>query len=369
MITIKNVKTLDGQTTDVRIPSSREYTLEAKGQLLMIPGVIDSHISFGSPIGEEWPLAIESAIGGGITTVLDIPTKDSPSGSQQELLEKKRLVDKGLSDLNVPLQYFMYRKSNSKYVEEMGLEKSLIKGSLIHLTSEDRLNEEEWIRIFQMSAWHDLPVVINSQNENTIEEAGVKQPNATLLDKAIHYAEKQNARLYVLNVATRDELDLIQQARFRSLLIYAETTPQHLFPRHASQADFLWDSLNSGAIETVGSGYHVEVPHQEKLSLEEGNFDFLNPIFLLPLLLSAYHEGKITLENIVRLTRANLYDIFRLENDKDVVLIDLEKEHTAQRVMKQNSIEIKLKGWPVYTIVKGQIFTSSKLGCHLTHVE
>lgn len=371
MITIKNVRTLDGQTTHIQISSPIDYTLEAKSRLLMLPGVIDSHISLGSPNRENWVFAIESAVRGGVTTLVDIPSQDLPSGSKQELLEKKRLVNKRLSDLNLPLHYFMYSKGNSEYVEEMGLEKSLILGSLILLTPDHPLlDDKAWNRIFQMAAWQDLPVVINAKGENAWQEAGFKQSDETLLDKAIYYAERQNTRLYVLNVATKDELDLIQQARSKSLLVYAETTPQHLFPHNGSKADFLWDALDNGVIETIGSGYHVDAEGEERLLGRGGNFSFSNPLFLLPLLLTAYSEGKIRLENLVRATRANLYDIFNLESkDEDVVLVDLEEETVVQRVHKNSFIDMKLKGWPVYTIVNRHVFSSSKDGYHLAHVK
>ncbi len=370
MIIIKNVKTLDGQTRDVQIHSSRDYVLDAKGRLLMLPGLIDSHISIGSPHQNNWSFIIESIMRGGITTILDSPFLDLPNESVSDLIEKKKLVDKQLAQLNIPLRYFMYSKGNSEYVEEMGLEKTFIQGSMILLTPDHQaVDDSAWNRLFQRAAWEDFPVVVNSRNENTWPQAKFKRADETLLDKAIHYAEKQNTRLYILNVATREEIELIQQARSRALLIYAETTPQHLFPIDASQADFLWDALNSGVIEIVGSGYQHEVQNQERLLYQDGNFDFLDPLFLLPLLLTAYHEGKTTIENIVRLTRANLYDIFKLENNEDIVLVDLEEEQIAQRTSKDRSIEMKLKGWPLYTIMNGEIFTFSKTGSHLTRVE
>jgi dihydroorotase len=302
--------------------------------------------------------------------VLDSPSPDLPCENKQDLMQKRENVDQHLLDLHIPLHYLLYNKGNSKYIDEMGVEKSLIIGSMIVLTPDhEALEERFWNRIFQMAAWEDLPIVINSRDENSWQHAKFKGPDETLLEKAIYYAESQNARLVVLNIATPDELDLIEQARDRSLLIYAETTPLHLFPQEPSRVDFLWDALQRGAIDIIGSGYRSDVQDQERLLWSGENFDFSNPVFLLPLLLSAYHEGKMTLENIVRVTRGNLHDIFSLEKkDIDLVLIDLEEEHVVQRVSKNQSIEMKLKGWPVYTIVKGEIFTPSKGGVHLTHV-
>lgn len=368
MITIKNVKTLDGQITDLRIPSPLNQNLDGEGRLFLFPTCIDPHISLGSPKRENWLFGVESAIRGGISTLLDIPSKDAPSASKQELQQKKQEVDKQLSHLKVPLHYYPYVKSNSKHVEDLGSQKQLTMGSLILLGQDDYvLDDSAWDRIFQIAAWEDLPVIINARNENAWQHARFVDPHESLLEKAIHYAERQNTRLYVFNIAKEEELKLIQDARARSLLIYAETTPQHLFSKDSSKTDLLWEALNNGTIESIGTGWSVEEQEQERLIWRGSNFDFLNPIFFLPFLLTAYHEKKITLENIVRLTRVNFYDIFKLDReDKDFVLVNLEREEAIQRVDKNQTQEIKLKGWPEYTIIKESIFKSSPGGYHLT---
>ena len=83
---------------------------------------------------------------------------------------------------------------------------------------------------------------------------------------------------------------------------------------------------------------------------------------MLPLLLNAYNEKKISLDKIVSLCRLNIQDIFNLPPNNDVVLVDLDK---SQEVRNEN-LKTKcgwspftgrvLKGWPVYTILKGQVF-------------
>jgi dihydroorotase len=358
MIIIHNVKTLDGQTGSVQLSSPKETVLDGENRLLLMPGLIDSHISCGPPDQDQWKFIIESAVRGGVTTLLDVPTSDLICENKKNVEKKREQIEKRLSELNIPLGYFFYGNSHADCIEEIGSEKNLIMGSLLLLTSEQsQLDDTSWDRIFQLAAWEDLPVVINSRNENLWKEAKFKNRGETLLEKAIYFAEKQNTRLYVMNVSTKEELDLINKARAKSLLIYAETTPQHLFPSEQSRADFLWEAINMGRIETIGSGYPAGEIRQERIVYQGKNHDLLNPFFLLPQLLTAFHEGKISLEKIVQLTRVNLYDIFKLERkDQNVVLIDLEKEEVIQKVSGENSVEIKLKGWPVCTIIKGQIF-------------
>jgi dihydroorotase len=370
MITIKNVKTLDNQIKDYTIPSLHDHTIEAGGKLLLLPGLVDPHISFGSINGENrnWDLAISSAIRGGLTTVIEIPNQHIPCNNQENLEKKRQLIDKRLSHLQIPLHYFLYANADLEEVEGIGLSKKLMKGIVIQLdpNKKEELNDQ-WDRVFQMAAWENLPIIVNSCNENTREEFKIWGHHETLLEKAIYYAERQNTRLYILNVATQKEIDLIQEARRRSLLIYAETTPQHLFQQDISKSDCLWKALSEGVIETLGSGYNADHPGKERALFRGGNFSFLDPIFFLPLLLTARQEGKISIEQIVRLTKFNIHNICEIPETHDVVLVDLEKEEIVQKIEEKHTINMTLIGWPIYTIVQGNVFSSPKIGYHLIH--
>lgn len=343
MITIQNVKTLDGETRIVNIQSAKDHFLKADN-LTLFPGVIDPHITCGPVDSEQWLLTIESAIKGGLTGLLDIPSLKFHFDNMKDLEEKEKHASKRLSELKIPLRYLVYGTANLE--GDPTSKKSYILGSIIVLNENSlALDDQKWNRIFQLAAWEDLPVIINSQNEN-------------LLSKALSFAQKQDTRLYVLNVHSQVELDMITNARKRMMLIYAETTPQYLFPPDGSEVDFLWDALKKGIIETIGSGYSAIDSSEAKILMDGKEYDYLNPHFLLPRLLTASSQGKISLENIVRATRVNLLDVLKIERkDQDCVLVDMNKEKTIQIMQNGKSIEKKWKGWPVYTIIKGEIFT------------
>lgn len=357
MITIKNVKTLDGEISHVNITSSINQNLDAHGRLLILPALIDPHISLGSSENEFWQADIESVLRGGFSTILDIPSKESHHEGVEKSIQRKANLEKNLSNLNLSLNYFSYFNVNSTPLEELNSPLRPWLGCLLFFEPEDPpLSDQMWNTIFQMSAWKDLPLVINSRQESTWQSPKFKDFKESLLEKAIYYAERQNTRLYVLNISTKEELALLRYGRSKSLLIYAETTPQHLFPIQTSQADFLWEAINNGEIETIGSGFKSDTHPPEKVIWHEKNMNFLNPTFLLPLLLSAYKQEKISIENIVRLTRVNFYDIFKLDRkDESFVLVDLERDETIQRKDQSRMSKITLTGWPEYVIVKGNL--------------
>jgi len=213
------------------------------------------------------------------------------------LEERNHKIAKNLLDLEIPLNYFnyvSYSRRNLEKIDQLGKEKQLIKGVVIHLDDEKRETlDDYWEDLFQLAAHEDIPIVINSNNENS------KSPlvkDKTLLEKAISYVEKFSNRLYVLNVATKKEIDLIQEARKKALLVYAETTPYHLFHGDSSKESHLWEALNNNVIEAIGSGHSFNQQDQDRVLYSGGNFSLSDPIFFLPFLLTAVNEKKITIE-------------------------------------------------------------------------
>lgn len=352
MITIKNVKTLLDKIEDFTIPSVAEHIIDAKSKLLLLPGLIDPHISFGPINCEQWEQEVSTAIQSGITTAIEIP---APSENQTNLEQKRKAIDEKLTELQLPLQYFLYASANSNEIESLGLFKKLIKAIVINVDRNKTQLFDKWDTIFQMAAWEDLPIIINSTNEKPTSEKKLIDQE-TVLENAIHYAEKQNTRLYVFDVATQTQINIIENARKKSLLIYAETTPHYLFGENKNETESLWEAINSSVIETIGSGNFAR-----DLNVSKHHLNLDSVTFFLPLLLNAYHEKRISLEKIVHITRTNICDILNIEKKlKDVILVDLEKVKSVQAYNQNELINIKLKGWPIYTIVQGQVFSCLK---------
>lgn len=362
MIRLKNVKTLAGGIENFNIPSSKDYQLDGGNKLVLIPGVIDPHISFGPIETNHWNLAIHSAIQGGVTTAVVIPDETISLHTKKHLKEKNKKVEKAILDLGISfnhLDYLIYSKENLPEIDHLCTEKELIKAILIRL--EKPVNETldlKWDNLFRLAAQEDIPLVINSNHENSEKN----EKGKSLLEEAIALTEKWSNRLYVLNVSSKNEIDLIQKARRNSLLIYAETTAEHLFFEDLTQSDLLFSSINQEIIETIGSGFTTKIDNERYLELDGKKFSFSDPTFLLPLLLNAAYQKKLTLEKLVSLTSLNIQNIFEINKNFDFVLVDLEKETPLRKHINGKIEEVTLRGWPVYTIVKGHLFSSSKNG-------
>jgi dihydroorotase len=358
MINIKNTRTLDGKITDVIIPSKDQQTLDAKGELLLFPGLIDPHIWFGNPVQNlAWSTAINSSLNGGFTTAIELPSPDNPRTSLEQLNSHSRLSSKFFTDLHNPLRYFQYATGSQLETNDFGQIRKSVKGVIISVHSHEEL-DESWNEFFQHAAWEDLLVVINTKGENLSGPHSNAQAKS-LLEKAIEHAERNSTRLCVFNVTTTQELNLIAKARDRELLVYAETTPKQLFDNSGSpSADHLWQAIEDRLIDMIGSGYNA-VWSTEKPLIEEEYFSPWNPQYILPLLLQAHAKGKISLERIVQTACSNPEAIFEFNRELDFVLVDPEKEQNIEIIENGSLQRLKLRGTVVHTIVQGHILTAN----------
>src|SRR3954469_14422263 len=88
------------------MPSSKRV-IEAKGRHVL-PGAIDSHVHFRAPgydYKEDWQTGTGAAARGGVTTVLEMPNTNPPTGTlealklKQAIAAKQAYVDYGIYGL------------------------------------------------------------------------------------------------------------------------------------------------------------------------------------------------------------------------------------------------------------------------------
>jgi dihydroorotase len=402
MLKIKNVKTLEGTVIDFALASQQDQVLDAKGTLTMLPALIDPHVHFrvpGTTHKEDWNHAAKAAIAGGVTTVFDMPN-NFPSCTTKNCLEEKiHLIEKQLEEVKIPLRYHLYLGADQNSIEEIGKCNKQIIGVKIYMGSStgDLLmtDNQALDDVFRIAAQENLIVSVHAEDEEIIHsnkcKYDTKDPSVhskirdrtaaiKAVNQALSLAEKYNNRLAILHVSTKEELGLIKEAKKKELLVFCEVTPHHLFMsendylslgtkaqvnpplRTIEDQKALWKGIEDGTVDMIGSDH---APH----TLEEKSKPYgIAPSgipgieTMLPLLLNAYNEKKITLEKIIQLTSLNIKNIFELKPNDDLVLVDL---NMSKKVI-DSQLKTKcgwspfagrhLKGWPVYTILKGRIF-------------
>lgn len=402
MIEIKNAKNLDGKTVDRQIASSEAKIIDANG-LTLLPGLIDPHVHFRTPgleHKENWMSAAQAAVRGGITTVFDMPNTQPPTTTQERLFEKKLLIDSQLKEVGIPLRYGLYFGADKNHFDEIHKCKADIVAIKVFMgssTGELLMDDDSSLHaIFSLAKSFDLMIAVHAEDEGLIhrrKELFIGQTDPAVHSKlrsrdvaieatkrAIALSQLYKTRLYLLHISTKEEVEIIAQAKKEKAPIFAEATPHHLFLTEESYQKFgtkvqmnppirtledteaLWKGIVNGTIDTIGSDH---APH----TLEEKSKPYgLAPSGIpgiettLPLMLDAHLKGRIALPQIVRLMRERILEIFRLPSNDDCVLVDLSQvkkvEDSALKTRAGWSPYAgwELKGWPVYTIVNGRVY-------------
>lgn len=353
----------DGTIADItndRVTCTNYFDASGK---VVIPGMIDCHVHFREPgltYKEDFLTGSRAAVAGGVTTVLDMPNTLPPTTTVELLEEKRELAKKSI------VNYGFHFGAAMDNVEEIRKAKNIASAKIYLNESTGKLmiEDDEVLK----GIFHAAKMVsVHAEEEKVL--------------RAINLIKETKNRLYLCHLSTAKELSYLK--KYLKGKVYAEVTPHHLFltesddkdgftkmqPTLKTRADqeVLWKALNSGLIDTVASDHAphtVEEKKQEKIAYGVPGVETT-----LPLLLNAVNENRITLERMVELCSQNPARIFGIYNkgfirkgfDADLVIVDLnlvKEVRNAELFTKCGWSPFngwKLKGWPVATIINGQL--------------
>jgi len=205
------------------------------------------------------------------------------------------------------------------------------------------------------------------------------------------FARDSNCVLYFAHIGSRRALEQINEEKKNGTKILTETCPHYLTLSHEKQegylakvmppvrskedVSFVWNTINQNQIDTIATDH---VANQLKFKLD-GNtvWDALAGfpsigVSLSLLLSEGVNKNRITISQLTNLTSLNAAKIFGMypakgslepNSDADITLVDLKKEHKATSELFGGFSDYtvyqdwKLKGWPVKTIVRGEIMS------------
>lgn len=203
------------------------------------------------------------------------------------------------------------------------------------------------------------------------------------------YGRDYSCVIYFVHIGSEAALKQILEEKNKGTKIFVETCPHYLTLSHENQIGYLakvmppirtkkdneiiWNALSNNLIDTIGTDH---VANQIKLKLGGENvWDALAGFpgigTFLPLLLGeGVNKNRISLEQLVKLSSLNaskIFDMFPKKgilekgSDADITMIDLKREKKVSSELFGGFSDyivyegMNLKGWPVKTIVRGQI--------------
>jgi dihydroorotase-like cyclic amidohydrolase len=290
--------------------------------MLKLPGLIDPHVHVREPgqtHKEDWDSATQAALAGGVTMILAMPNTKPPVFDAATLdLALEAARQKARCDY---AQFVGAGPDNADLLLPLAPRAAGLKMYLDSTFGELRLDDMTlWIPHFANYP-KEYPIVLHSESRTMA--AGILF--AALYDRPVHIA----------HISLREEVLLIKAAKQRGLKVTCEVCPHHLFlskddipaissghpgrgevrPRLAAKEDVesLWDNMD--VIDCFATDH---APH----TLEEKDFENPPPGFpglesLLPLLLTAVNDGRLTMDHIIEKSVINPRRIFHLPEQPD----------------------------------------------------
>jgi len=370
----------------------------------VLPGLIDSHVHLrepGATAKEDWNTGTCAAAAGGVTTVLDMPNNQPPTTTCKALSAKRKLVaPKARVDYG-----FHFGASGS--VDELNLLKPDVASVKFFMgpTTGD-LYAGDYPTVYEelkAIAEKKIPATVHAENRDMLayklrrlkldKDADAlayadSRPNmaaAVELSHMAYLAKLANERMHFCHVSTWEELSVLSKLSKKN--VTAEATPHHLFltrddikklgsyskinPPLRSKEDqaALWKAVRSGLIDTIATDHSPHTRKEKEKDIISASAGMPGLETMLPLLLDAVNNRKLTLRDIVRLTAANPAKIFGIKQkgaikvgyDADLVIVDMKK--TAK--VADDALFTKcgwspfsgrrLRGWPIRTFVRGAL--------------
>lgn len=331
--------------------------------MLTLPGLIDPHVHLRDPgqtNKEDFSTGTRAAITGGFTTILDMPNNAIPITTLDILTAKEKIArSKIVCDVGF---YFGSLGDNLTEFKKVQNRVFGLKLFLNQTTGNLTITLNTFKKI--CSAWPKKHPILVHAEENILEET-------------INIAHTASQRLHICHISSEIELQLIIKAKNKGLNITCGVTPHHLFLsennsstlgrlnsvkpdlKPKSAINFLWEYLKH--IDIIESDH---APHtlQEKLS-DNPPFGFPGLETTLPLLLTAAHQGKLTIPDIKRLCHDNPAKIFGIQIDpKTYIEIDETEEWTIKNeYLKTKCAWSPFNGWKMKGKVKRVFIRGTKV--------
>jgi carbamoyl-phosphate synthase/aspartate carbamoyltransferase/dihydroorotase len=305
---------------------------------MKIPGLIDVHVHLREPgqtHKEDFSSGTSAALSGGVTTVLAMPNTTPPlvdSRSFQQALHlagRKAYCDYGI--------FLGANNHNSEEVAQLAPGSAGLKLYLDVTFGPLLINTTDaWIDHF-INWPADRPIVAHAEGTNIPALLFV----ANLFDRHVH----------ICHVARADEIRMIRLAKEKGFPVTCEVAPHHLFlsiddferlsnfgkypgrqevrPRLATPDDqkCLWENLD--VIDCFATDHAPHALAEKDSHNPPPGFPGLDTA--LPLFLTAVHQDRLTLEDIISRMNTNPARIFNISEQPDTwVEIEEDAEYTLR---------------------------------------
>jgi allantoinase len=340
---------------------SPDFPFEDAGNLLVMPGLIDSHVHVNEPGRTEWEgfeTITKAAVAGGITTIVDMPLNSSPVTTTAATFQEKIKATAGKLYCNSGFWGGIV-PANADHLEELIQTGVLgIKAFLTHSGIDDfpNVSEADLRKGMPMISNYRIPLLVHAELEES--PPGIaefeKNPSSYMAylgsrprsweDKAVammtRLCEEFNCRVHIVHLSSSGSLALLKKTKARGLPLTVETCPQYLYfcaeeipdgntlykcappIREKENNEQLWKALKEGIIDFVVTDHSPSTPELKQIksgNLREAWGGISSLQFSLPVMWTAARKHGFSLREVSALMSTHVASFIGFEHSKGLI--------------------------------------------------
>lgn len=376
-----DVAVCDGKIVEIaaEITGTATETIDATGKYVF-PGTTDGHVHFNEPGRTDWETiktgSSALAAGGGVA-YFDMPLNCNPCTLDAKNFNAKLAVAK--TDALVDYGFWGgFTPKNLDKLEELAecgvigfkafscfsgideFERADDYTVLVGMEKLVKLGLPLMVHCENAEITKDLTDLALANNRTSVRDYFAARPPIVEIEnvsRMITFAEHTGCKLIIAHISTAKAVELVTEARKRGVDVCCETISHYLIMteedverlgtvakcspaiRDAANQTKMWGKLQNGEIAFISSDHSPCDP-----KLKDGEFMKVwggisaCQTTLSGLLTHAYHDRKVPLTDIARLTAQNVNEVFKIQGkgkiaigyDGDFALVDLNKKFTLQ---------------------------------------
>jgi D-hydantoinase len=397
-------------------PQARR-TIDVSGKFVL-PGLVDAHMHLNYPqedMAKNFRSETQAAAAGGCTTVINVMIEHG-SGSIVEGCEKYAIAFEKDGYVDLSLNAFVCTPGHIREMQDAlncgissfkfllpykgreameglpGIDDGILYLGFAEISRLVREGYRTFARV------HAESIEVYFRIEDSYRERGIEpktytevRPNIIEFDatqRTIAFAKETGCPVYIVHMTIKEGPPLIGRSKLDGVDIMAETCPQYLVlntentdklrskvnppVRHREDNEALWQALKDGIIQVVGTDHAPVTEAQRGKDFWRAHVGMAGIETWLPIMLSeGVGKGRMTLERVVEVCCYNPAKKYGLTpqkgtiavgSDADLVIVDLEKKLKVegknlytQAAGFYNYEGWEFKGWPVMTILRGNV--------------